>query len=126
MSTSNKQQPQPKAVNIIDKLLSGFDSLHQNDDHKEKNSSNQKKDNSSNESTNGLQTQQQIAAATGYDKAQQSVYVVSEELPKDTPIVQGPDFNKSRSIDHILNAFRNTGFQASNLAFAVDRINEMV
>ena len=65
-------------------------------------------------------------AATGYDKAQQSVYVVSEELPKDTPVVKGPDFNHSRSIDHILNAFRNTGFQASNLANAVDQINEMV
>ena len=67
-----------------------------------------------------------INAATGYDKAQQAVYVVSEELPKDTPIVKGPDFNKGRSIDHILAAFRQTGFQASNLANAVDRINEMV
>ena len=119
MSTGNN------AVNIIDKLLNGFD-CHPNEEHKDMNNSAQKKDNSSNEATNGLETQKQINAATGYDKAQQSVYVVSEELPQDTPIVQGPDFNKSRSIDYILNTFRGTGFQASNLAYAVDRINEMV
>lgn len=58
--------------------------------------------------------------------AQQNVYVVSEQLPTDTPIVSGVDFNKGRDIDHILNAFRTTGFQATNLAKACDRINEMV
>jgi len=119
MSASNN------AVNVIDKLLDGFDS-HPNNQHKDESKTAEKPENSSNEATNGLATQQNISAATGYDKAQQSVYVVSEELPKDTPIVKGPDFNKSRSIDYILNAFRGTGFQASNLAFAVDRINEMI
>ena len=114
------------AVNIIDNLLTGFNSLP-NDEHKD-NKKNSKQENSSNEATAGIIDAQDLltSAATGYDKAQQSVYVVSEELPTDTPIVQGPDFNKSRSIDHILDAFRHTGFQASNLAFAVDRINEMV
>ena len=88
-----------KAVNMIDNLLDGFDS---ND------------------------VQREEKELSGYDKAQQNVYVVSEELPKDTPIVKGPDFNESRCIDYILNAFRGTGFQASNLAFAIDRIKEMV
>lgn len=99
-----------KAVSIIDNLLTEF-----------------KTDQSSQpSSTAATGPQPGINAATGYDKAQQAVYVVSEELPKDTPVVKGPDFNKSRSIDHILEAFRHTGFQASNLANAVDRINEMV
>lgn len=120
MSTSNN------IVNIIDNLLDGFDSNHPKNEHKNSNKTSEKPENSSNEATNGSAIQESISAATGYDKAQQSVYVVSEELPKDTPIVKGPDFNESRSIDYILNAFRGTGFQASNLAFAVDRINEMV
>eukprot|EP01083_Nonionella_stella_P019148 53229_1 len=111
-----------KPIDIINDLLKGFNTnspnkSNPNKDQNDLNKSKQQTDNSSNDTH---------AALTGYDKAQQSVYVVSEELPKDTPQVKGPNFNESRSIDHILNAFRATGFQASNLAFAVDRINEMI
>eukprot|EP01083_Nonionella_stella_P125895 380852_1 len=100
-----------KAVDAIDTLLEDFESTNLTDNAKQQNDTN---------------ANDAHAAATGYDKAQQSVYVVSEELPANTPKVEGPDFNKSRSIDHILSAFRHTGFQASNLANAVDRINEMI
>ena len=121
-------------VNAIDNLMTTLECKPEEEQKDIDNTTTQSNDNLASESSKGQVDEDDDAAkskpvthaATGYSLAQQSVYVVSEELPKDTPIVKGPDFNESRSIDYILNSFRGTGFQASNLAFAVDRINEMV
>jgi len=59
-------------------------------------------------------------------KARSAVSRVSEEIPKNTPIVKGCDFNNGRDIDFILNSFKHSGFQASALGEAIDIINEMI
>lgn len=52
----------------------------------------------------------------------------SETLPESTPKCKGVDFNNLSSdgmLNAIMESFRTTGFQATNLALAVDQINEM-
>lgn len=52
----------------------------------------------------------------------------SETLPESTPQCQGVDFNKvsqDNMLSDIMEAFATTGFQATNLAAAVDQINQM-
>lgn len=55
-------------------------------------------------------------------------------MPDDTPICRGVDFGGAASgrggrnmnmLDHIMGSFMNTGFQATNLALAVQQINQM-
>ena len=40
--------------------------------------------------------------------------------------VTGYDFNQGVDFDQLINCFKTTGFQATNLGFAIDLINEMV
>jgi len=55
----------------------------------------------------------------------------SESMPEGTPIVCGHKFEDedvdtdSSLLDAIMHSFKTTGFQASNVAIAIDRINEM-
>lgn len=49
----------------------------------------------------------------------------SASMPEGTPQVEGHDFSSDSTIDSIMNSFRTTGFQATNLALAVDQIREM-
>eukprot|EP00980_Cylindrotheca_fusiformis_P004467 scaffold953_cov141-Cylindrotheca_fusiformis.AAC.11 len=52
----------------------------------------------------------------------------SETLPESTPKCRGVDFNSlspDNMLSSIMESFKTTGFQATNLALAVDRINEM-
>lgn len=55
-----------------------------------------------------------------------SIYRQTVPIPEDTPKVQGYDFN--RGVDHraLLQAFYNTGFQATRFGLAVQQINKMV
>jgi len=64
--------------------------------------------------------------ATIISKAQAAVLVTSVDVPKDTPIVKGCDFNNGRSIDFILNSFKCSGFQATSLGDAIDRVRDMI
>ena len=52
----------------------------------------------------------------------------SETLPESTPKCRGVDFNSlspENMLSSIMEAFKTTGFQATNLASAVDQINQM-
>lgn len=50
----------------------------------------------------------------------------SAEMSKDTPIVQGYDFNKGIDYNDLLESFGKCGFQATNFGHAVDEINKML
>jgi deoxyhypusine synthase len=58
--------------------------------------------------------------------AEAAVLVKSEQLPSDTPIVKGYDFNEGIDYDKLLQACMHTGFQATSFALAVQQINQMV
>jgi deoxyhypusine synthase len=52
----------------------------------------------------------------------------SESLPESTPQCRGVDFNSlspENMLSSIMESFKTTGFQATNLALAVEQINEM-
>ena len=49
----------------------------------------------------------------------------SATMPADTPQCHGHNFDKSRDIDGILDSFLTTGFQATNVGLAIERIKEM-
>lgn len=52
----------------------------------------------------------------------------SETLPESTPKCRGVDFNllsPENMLSSIMESFKTTGFQATNLALAVDQINQM-
>ena len=56
----------------------------------------------------------------------------SSSMPADTPICKGVDFGTSTAegdesdmLDKVMNAFRFTGFQATNLGLAVEQIQQM-
>ena len=52
--------------------------------------------------------------------------VQSEEMPADTPLIEGPDFNKDLSLSDLLATYKHMGFQASGLGKAIDIVNKMV
>lgn len=56
----------------------------------------------------------------------QHVLVKSEPVAEGTPIIVGHDFNEGRSLDDIMGKMLTSGFQATNLGQAIDRVNEMV
>ena len=60
------------------------------------------------------------------DIAANAVLVKSESMPAGSEKVEGYDFNKG--VDHhaLLESFRTSGFQATNLGLAVQQINAMV
>ena len=49
----------------------------------------------------------------------------SEFVTKDTPSVEGFDFNTPPTLDGLLDKYLTTGFQATNLGLAIDEINRM-
>lgn len=58
--------------------------------------------------------------------AKESVLKESVEMSKDTPVVQGYDFNKGNNYDELLQSFKRCGFQATNFGLAVDEVNKML
>ena len=58
--------------------------------------------------------------------AANAVLLKSEEMPKDSVLVSGYDFNEG--IDHhkLLQTYLTSGFQATNFGKAVSEINKMV
>jgi deoxyhypusine synthase len=51
--------------------------------------------------------------------AEAAVMVQSEAMPEGSEQVRGHDFDKSHDLHDVLNAMRNTGFQATNLGHAL-------
>jgi deoxyhypusine synthase len=65
------------------------------------------------------------AMSGGVEGAQAAVLVKSEDLPDGTPRIRGYDFNQGVDLSAIIKAAYTTGFQATNLALAVDEVNRM-
>ena len=59
------------------------------------------------------------------DAARQNLYITSEEK-LDAPIVKGYDFNEGLDYNKLFQTLKTTGFQASLLGDAIDRVNEMI
>lgn len=59
-------------------------------------------------------------------QAEGVVLIKSEDMPPGTPVVKGPDFNGKVDLDTLMDSFRTMGFQATNVALAVDEINKML
>lgn len=72
-------------------------------------------------------------AVTGLDmdfqipaEAAAAVLKRSEPLPETAISVQGPDFDKSLSLQELLSSYERIGFQATSLGEAVEIVNRMV
>lgn len=50
----------------------------------------------------------------------------SEPLPETAVSVQGPDFDKSQSLQDLLSNYERIGFQATSLGKAIEIVNRMV
>ena len=61
-----------------------------------------------------------------YDAFLQAVLVKSQAMPAGSEEIRGHDFNESREIDDIMEAFKTTGLQAMALGKAVDEVNRML
>ncbi|KAG0262751.1 hypothetical protein BG011_009791 [Mortierella polycephala] len=59
------------------------------------------------------------------DATQAAVFVSSAEMPKDSVVIQGPDFSKNVTLDSLLSTFITSGFQASAVGRAIEIVNEM-
>ncbi|KAF9353453.1 hypothetical protein BGX34_011557 [Mortierella sp. NVP85] len=59
------------------------------------------------------------------DSTQAAVFVTSTEMPKDSVVIKGPDFNQTVTLDSLLSTFITSGFQASAIGRAIEIINEM-
>ena len=66
------------------------------------------------------------SASTIAQCTQDAVFVKSEQLPDDTPIVKGEDFSDGVNLDAMVAKMLTTGFQATNVALAIEVINKMV
>lgn len=51
--------------------------------------------------------------------------MVSTQMPEDSVVIKGPDFNQTLSLDSLLSTFITSGFQASAIGKAIEIINEM-
>lgn len=60
------------------------------------------------------------------DIAKEAVFKRSENIPENTPIVRGYDWNQGIDYSKLLESYVNTGFQATNLGLAIREINQMV
>lgn len=58
--------------------------------------------------------------------AKDAVLVASSQMPADTPVVSGYDWNKGLDYDRLLQTYLTSGFQATNFGKAVNEINSMV
>lgn len=58
--------------------------------------------------------------------AKDAVLKESEQMPKNTPIIKGYDWNQGINYEELLKSFKTCGFQASNLGSAFEEINKML
>lgn len=57
---------------------------------------------------------------------QDAVFVKSEKVPEGTPVVRGENFANGVDLDAMVQKMLTTGFQATNVALAIEVINKMV
>ena len=50
----------------------------------------------------------------------------NEEMPADSEVVKGFDFNESCDLSKLLDTYYFTGFQAHNLGLAIKEVEKMV
>lgn len=60
------------------------------------------------------------------DSAKSAVLLQSENLPSNTPVVCGYNWNKGVNYCEILSNYKTCGFQATNLGLAIEEINNML
>jgi len=60
------------------------------------------------------------------DIVNEAVLVQSLPIPDGTPEVHGVDFNKKPNLQDLLQGLRWSGFQATHLGKAIERVNEMI
>lgn len=58
--------------------------------------------------------------------ARDAVLVQSESMPSGTEEVKGYDWNQGINYSALLQTYKYSGFQATNLGKAIDEINKMV
>lgn len=58
--------------------------------------------------------------------AKDAVFCESKNLPDGTPSIRGYDWNSGINYHELFKSYKTTGFQATNLAAAVDEINKML
>ena len=61
-----------------------------------------------------------------YEKAAENIFLYSAPISEDAIKVEGFDFNKGFDFHALMNSFKSTGFQATNLFEAMEIIKEMV
>lgn len=59
-------------------------------------------------------------------QAEGVVLIKSEDMPAGSTEVKGPNFDKDVGLDGLMDSFKTMGFQATNVALAVDEINKML
>ena len=60
------------------------------------------------------------------DAAAAAVLQPSDPIPNDAVSVQGPDFERSLTLDQFLGSYERIGFQANSLGKAISIVNKMV
>ncbi|KAB7494057.1 putative deoxyhypusine synthase [Armadillidium nasatum] len=60
------------------------------------------------------------------DISKEAVLAPSEDVPKNTPIVEGYDFNNGINHHKLLKSYKYSGFQATSFGNAVDEIMKMI
>jgi deoxyhypusine synthase len=60
------------------------------------------------------------------DAAAAAVLQPSDPIPDDAVSVQGPDFERSLTLDQFLGSYERIGFQANSLGKAISIVNKMV
>ena len=60
------------------------------------------------------------------DIAAAAVLQPSDPIPNDAVSVQGPDFERSLTLDQFLGSYERIGFQANSLGKAISIVNKMV
>ena len=60
------------------------------------------------------------------DAAAAAVLQPSDPIPSDAVSVQGPDFERSLTLDQFLRSYERIGFQANSLGRAISIVNKMV
>ena len=60
------------------------------------------------------------------DAAAAAVLQPSDPIPSDAVSVQGPDFERSLTLDQFLRSYERIGFQANSLGKAISIVNKMV
>lgn len=60
------------------------------------------------------------------ESAKEAVLQESAQMPENTPVVKGYDWNNGINYEELLKTYKTSGFQATNFGLAVDEIRKML